>query len=240
MARTCGLQPSVCASGSPARDRTEILVRRHPAQGVGSFERRPPLGTSQKALCSKGWSRRRRPQHPQRAAPQPPKPQAACAAGAVGRAEQRRLKGGARSALRHLTRRGCLSGARVSERSEFCGAPSGRAAQGSRPAGPTAPFSAGRARRLRLAPAHRVTPGRPTPPRRQPSCSVGHRRMRWPGAQPAGGRRRGRQRSSRVRLCTSWPRASNSNTNSVARRPRSVNAKWAPGSQDRSDWPSSG
>jgi hypothetical protein len=51
--------------------------------------------------------------------------------------EQRRAGGGARSALRQLTRRACPSGATQS-RSELRDAPPARAAQRSRPAGPTA------------------------------------------------------------------------------------------------------
>ena len=58
------------------------------------------------------------------------------------------LRGGARSALRGLTHRNCLSGVRASERSEFCGAPSRRAAQGSQPAGLTATPSARTVHRL--------------------------------------------------------------------------------------------
>jgi len=82
--------------------------------------------------------------------PTAPQRQAACVPRAVRCAEQRSPAGGARSALRDLTRRGCLSGVRDSERSEFCGAPAGWAAQGSRPWGPTAPVRLGDTGRLPL------------------------------------------------------------------------------------------
>jgi len=55
-------------------------------------------------------------------------PKASCtSSGPVWGAEERRAGGGAQSALPHLTRRSCLSGA---QRSEFCDAPPDRAPQG--------------------------------------------------------------------------------------------------------------
>ena len=53
-------------------------------------------------------------------------------------AEERRSRGRARSALRHQTRRPCLSAVSDSERSELGAGPRDRAPQGSRPAGSTA------------------------------------------------------------------------------------------------------
>ena len=58
--------------------------------------------------------------------------QAVPGGGAVCGAEQRRLQGGARSALRQHICRSLFERSERSERSEFCGTPCRRAAQGSR------------------------------------------------------------------------------------------------------------
>ena len=64
--------------------------------------------------------------------------QAVPGAGAVCGAEQRSFEGGARSALRHHFCRILFERSERSERSELCGTPSRRAAQGSRRNAPTA------------------------------------------------------------------------------------------------------
>ena len=71
--------------------------------------------------------------------------QALCGGGDLWGGEEHRLGVGARSALRCLTRRSCLSGA---ERSEFCGATPGRAPQRSRGVPQTATPGAPAAQRL--------------------------------------------------------------------------------------------
>jgi hypothetical protein len=74
---------------------------------------------------------------------------------AVCGAEQRSLKGGARSALRKLTCRILFERSERSERSELCGTPFRRAAQGSRCAAPTDTACASAGHRLpRRAKAH--------------------------------------------------------------------------------------
>ena len=103
-------------------------------------------------LCpgSASHAHRAPPEHPFAAgsggSPRPPPPvperQGVPGGSAVCGAEQRSLEGGARSALRGLTCRILFERSERSERSELCGTPSRRAAQGSRCAAPTATVSA--------------------------------------------------------------------------------------------------
>ena len=95
--------------------------------------------------------------------------------------EEHRPEVGARSALQHLTRRVCLSEAERSERSELCGATSGRAPQCSRRTRRPPqhePLSA-TARRAALTPRERSRPRTATTRRKRASprvrfCHAGH------------------------------------------------------------------
>ncbi len=97
--------------------------------------------------------------------------QAVPSAGAVWGAEQRSLEGGSRSELRHLTCRILFERSERSERSELCGTPSRRAAQGSRRAAPTAPSCARTGHRLPRTGTRLRAAGMPTQdPSTQPSA----------------------------------------------------------------------
>jgi len=108
------------------------------------------------ALLGASHARRAPPGHPFAACSscsrRPPPPvlerQAVPGGSAVCDAEQRRLEGGARSALREHFCRILFERSERSERSELCGTPSRRAAQGSRCAAPTATVSAPAGHRL--------------------------------------------------------------------------------------------
>lgn len=85
---------------------------------------------------------------PPRTPPSFPERQAVPGGGAVCGAEQHSLEGGARSALRELACRILFERSERSERSELCGTPSGRAAQGSLSAAKAATVGDAAGRRL--------------------------------------------------------------------------------------------
>jgi len=122
------------------------------------------------ALLGASHARRAPPGHPfaagsacsRRAPPAVLERQAVPGGRAVCGAEQRSLEGGARSALRELTCRILFERSERSERSELCGTPSRRAAQGSRCAAPTATVSAPAGHRL-PRPAQDVERSKRTP-----------------------------------------------------------------------------
>ena len=117
----------------------------NPALPRASHAGRTPPG--RRFAGSAGCARRTPTRHPERRAL--PRGRAVCGA------EQRSLKGGARSALRKLICRILFERSERSERSELCGTPFKRAAQDSRCAAPTATACAPAGHRLpRRATAH--------------------------------------------------------------------------------------